>query len=57
VVVVAKVVVGLSLAGLVLKLLPAFYQVNGEIIALTLPVHLGVAAGSRRMIRPAQRIR
>jgi hypothetical protein len=38
------IIVGLSLLGLVLKLLPAFYQVNGEIIALALPVHLGVAA-------------
>ena len=35
----------LSLAGLVLKLIPGFYQVNGEIIGLALPIHLGVAAG------------
>ena len=35
----------LSLAGLLLKLVPGFYQVNGEIIGLTLPIHLGVAAG------------
>jgi len=53
----AAVVAGLSLVGLVLRLLPAFYQVNGEIIALTLPVHLGVAAGSWRMTRPDHRIR
>jgi hypothetical protein len=43
----------LSLAGLLLKLIPGFYQVNGEIIGLTLPIHIGVAAGlfylSRRM--------
>jgi hypothetical protein len=25
--------------------LPAFYQVNGAIIALALPAHIGVAAG------------
>jgi len=43
--VLAGIVAGLSLLGLLLKLLPAFYQVNGEIIALALPVHLGVAAG------------
>jgi hypothetical protein len=42
---VGTIVAGLSLVGLLLKLLPAFYQVNGEIIALALPVHLGVAAG------------
>jgi hypothetical protein len=41
----AGLVAGLSLLGLVLKLLPAFYQVNGEIIGLALPIHLGVAAG------------
>jgi hypothetical protein len=35
----------LSLAGLVLRLLPGFSQVNGEIIGLALPIHLGVAAG------------
>jgi hypothetical protein len=39
------IVAGLALVGLLLKLLPQFYQVNGEIIALALPVHLGVAAG------------
>jgi len=43
-VVLATVVAGLSLLGLLLKLLPAFDQVNGEIIALALPIHLGLAA-------------
>jgi len=43
--VLAAIVAGLSQLGLVLKLLPAFYQVNGEILALALPIHLGVAAG------------
>jgi hypothetical protein len=35
----------ISLAGLVLKLLPQFYQVNGSIIAFALPIHAGLAAG------------
>jgi hypothetical protein len=42
---VAVIVAGLSAVGLLLKLLSGFYQVNGEIIALALPAHLGVAAG------------
>jgi len=46
--VVALVLAGLSALGLVLKVLPGFYQVNGPIIALALPVHLGVAAGLYR---------
>ena len=37
--------VALSVGGLLLKLVPGFYQVNGEIIGLALPIHLGVAAG------------
>ena len=39
----ALVMSGISLMGLLLKVLPGFFQVNGEIIALALPVHLGVA--------------
>jgi hypothetical protein len=35
----------LSLVGLLLKLVPGLYQVNGEIIGLALPIHLGVAVG------------
>jgi hypothetical protein len=42
---VAGFLAALSLTGLLLKLLPGFYQVNGEIIGLALPIHLGVAAG------------
>ena len=42
---VAVVLAALSLAGLLLKLIPGFDQVNGEIIGLALPIHLGVAAG------------
>jgi hypothetical protein len=45
----AMLVAGISLLGLMLKLLPQFYQVNGSIIALALPVHLGVAAGIWRV--------
>ena len=44
------VVAGIAFAGFVLKLLPSFYQVNGEIIALTLPAHVGVALSLRRRI-------
>jgi hypothetical protein len=42
--------VGLSGAGLALKLLPGFYQANLQAIALALPIHLGVAAGVRRLV-------
>lgn len=42
---VAGFLAALSLAGVLLKLVPGFYQVNGEIIGLALPIHLGVAAG------------
>ncbi|MBN4050070.1 DUF4105 domain-containing protein [Nitrospira defluvii] len=35
-------VVGLSFVGLVLQILPFFSQVNGELIALALPAHLGL---------------
>jgi hypothetical protein len=41
---VALALAGLSLLGLLLKLLPGFHQVNGPIIALALPAHLGAAA-------------
>ncbi len=47
----AWLVAALSMVGLLLKLLPSFYQVNGEIIALALPIHLGVATGARQLIR------
>ncbi len=36
-------VAALSVLGLLLKVLPGFVQVNGEIIALALPVNLGMA--------------
>jgi hypothetical protein len=47
----AVLVAGLSLFGLVLKLLPGFDQVNGPIVALALPAHLGVAAALLRFAR------
>jgi hypothetical protein len=46
--VLALLVAGLSLLGLVLKVLPDFDQFNVQVIALALPAHLGVAAGLRR---------
>jgi hypothetical protein len=42
---------GLSLLGLVLQVLPGFDQVNGQVIALALPIHLGFALGLRRAFR------
>jgi len=36
---------GLSIVGLVLKVLPSFYQDNFDAIALALPVHLGLLVG------------
>lgn len=41
----AAVVVLLSIAGVVLKILPAFHQDNLDLIGLTLPLHLGLLAG------------
>lgn len=39
----ALIVAALSVAGFVLQILPWFNQVNGDIIALVMPLHLGVA--------------
>jgi hypothetical protein len=47
----ATLVAAVSLAGLLLKLLPQFYQVNGSIIALALPVHIAVAAAVWKVAR------
>jgi hypothetical protein len=41
----AGIVAGFSLLGLVLKLFPPFYQVDGSVIALALPIHAGVLGG------------
>ncbi len=40
----ARIVAGLSVFGFVLQLLPSLNQVNGSVIALVLPLHLGVVA-------------
>lgn len=47
----AGIVTGLSLLGLLLKLMPQFYQVNGSVIALALPAHAGLAGGIWRLGR------
>lgn len=46
----AMVIAALSVAGFVLQILPAFNQVNGEIIGLMLPAHIGVALALRRRV-------
>jgi hypothetical protein len=48
----ALLLAGLSLAGFVLQALPELDQVNGPIIALALPIHVGMAMGLLRAIRP-----
>jgi len=40
----ARIVAGLAVLGFVAQLLPFLNQVNGDVIALTLPLHLGVLA-------------
>jgi hypothetical protein len=44
---------GLSGLGLLAQAVPGLDQVNGPIIALVLPIHLGVAMGLLRATRPA----
>ncbi len=46
---------GLSVLGLLLKLLPMFYQVNGEVLALLVPANIGLAVGVLGAIRGAVR--
>ena len=43
---VAAAIAALSVLGLLLQALPGMNQVNGEIIALALPIHLGIAWGT-----------
>jgi hypothetical protein len=50
---VAKVVVGLAILGLSLQVLPGFDQVNGEVLAVLLPAHAGLAWGVLRAWPPA----
>ncbi len=47
---VAAWIAAVAVLGLALKLLPSFHQVNGPVIALAVPAHLGIAAAlkSRR---------
>jgi hypothetical protein len=52
---IAVLLAGLSALGLVLKLLPAFDQVNGPVIALALPAHLGIAFALSSWSSRAQR--
>ncbi|MEO7368595.1 MAG: DUF4105 domain-containing protein [Gemmatimonadaceae bacterium] len=40
----SSIVAALSVAGFLLQILPIFRQVNGDIIALAMPIHVGVAA-------------
>lgn len=42
-------IAALSLIGLALQVLPWFQQVNGPVIALAVPAHLGIAAAVRRL--------
>lgn len=42
---------GLSILGLLLKVLPAFWQHNGEIIAVALPANIGLALAVYRLAR------
>ncbi len=49
--IVAAVVAGVALLGFALQILPGLDQVNGETIALVLPIHLGVAWGAWRLAR------
>ena len=48
---VSLLVMALSLGGFLLKVLPGFRQVNLEIIALVLPVYLGLTVGLLRLLR------
>ena len=42
-------VAALSLLGVLLKVLPWFHQVNGEIVALALPINLAIAWAAWRL--------
>ena len=49
----ALTVAGLAVAGFALQLLPGLDQINGEILALALPAHVGLAWGVLRAWPPA----
>lgn len=46
---IAWTVAGLSVLGLLIQTLPAFDQANGEVLAVTVPLHLGLALGLARV--------
>ena len=50
---VAKVVGGLAIAGLFVQVFPGFDQVNGEVLAVLLPAHVGLAWGVLRAWPPS----
>ena len=50
---VAKVVGGLAIAGLCIQALPGFDQINGEVLAVLLPAHVGLAWGALRAWPPS----
>jgi len=51
--VVAKVVAGVAIFGLCVQVLPGFDQVNGEVLAVLLPAHVGLAWGVLRAWPPS----
>jgi hypothetical protein len=50
---VAKVVSAVAIAGLCVQVLPGFDQVNGEVVAVLLPAHAGLAWGALRAWPPS----
>ena len=50
---VAKVVGGLAIAGLFVQVFPGFDQVNGEVLAVLLPAHVGLTWGVLRAWPPS----
>ena len=49
----AKLVVGVALAGFLIQVLPGFDQVNGEVVAVLVPAHVGLAWGVMRAWPPS----
>jgi len=49
----AKIVGGVAIAGLCIQVMPGFDQVNGEILAVLLPAHVGLAWGALRAWPPS----
>ena len=50
---VAKIVGGVAIAGLCVQVLPGFDQINGEVLAVLLPAHVGLAWGALRAWPPS----